>query len=174
VAHRVFPDHERAAALVRRVAFLRRLGQPIPELDLHALAQKGCVGCRSFGDLGGVSLVALANETLGADAARVERLAPEGMALGNRKRAPITYPDDGEPYISSRMQDFFGLSDGPRIADGYALVLHLLAPNQRPVQVTRDLAGFWDRHWPGIRNELKRRYPRHAWPEDPRRAIEDS
>ncbi len=173
VAHRVFADHERAAALVRRVAFLRRLGHPYPALDLDVLGRAGCAGCRSFADLGGVSLVALATEQLGPDASRVDQLAPEGLPLGNRKRAPITYPEDGEPYISSRMQDFFGLVDGPRIANGQALVLHLLAPNQRPVQVTRDLAGFWDRHWPGIRKELMRRYPRHAWPEDPRRPVEE-
>ena len=173
VAHRVFADHPRAEALARRVAFLRRLGHPFPALDLDALGRRGCVGCRSFGDLGAVSLVALANDLLGGDAPLVDRLAPEGMTLGNRRRAPITYPADGDPYISSRMQDFFGLDDGPRIANGHALVLHLLAPNQRPVQVTRDLAGFWERHWPSIRKELGRRYPRHAWPENPRKAEEE-
>ena len=58
--------------------------------------------------------------------------------------------------------------DGPRLAGGKVpLVIHLLAPNQRAVQVTSDLAGFWDRHYPTIRKELSRKYPRHAWPEDP-------
>ena len=69
------------------------------------------------------------------------------------------------------MQDFFGLSDGPRIAGDTPLVIRLLAPNQRPVQVTTDLAGFWARHYPALRKELMRRYPRHAWPEDPRTAV---
>ena len=69
------------------------------------------------------------------------------------------------------MQDFFGLADGPRIAGGTPLVLRLLAPNYRPVQVTTDLAGFWERHYPSLRKELMRRYPRHAWPEDPRNAV---
>ncbi len=171
VAHRVFADHERAEALVRRVDFLRRLGRPLPELDLEALGRAGCEGSRSLGDLGGVSLVALARERLGPAGAHLDTLAPESLPLGNRRRAPVTYPLDGEPFIASRMQDFFGLVDGPRIADGHALVLHLLAPNQRPVQVTRDLAGFWERHWPGIRKELMRRYPRHAWPEDPKKPL---
>ncbi len=171
VAHRVFSDHERAAAVVLRVAFLRRLGHPLPELDLDTLGQAGCLGCRSFNDLGGVSLVALASARLGGAAASLDTLAPEGMFLGSRRRAPITYPLDGEPYIAAKMQEFFGLVDGPRIANGHALVLHLLAPNQRPVQVTRDLAGFWERHWPGIRKELMRRYPRHAWPEDPKKPL---
>jgi ATP-dependent helicase HrpB len=72
------------------------------------------------------------------------------------------------PWVESRLQDFFGLAKGPTVAAGRApLVLHLLAPNQRAVQVTQDLAGFWERHYPAIRRELMRRYPRHAWPEDP-------
>ncbi|MDP2306079.1 MAG: ATP-dependent helicase HrpB [Pseudomonadota bacterium] len=171
VAHKVFPDHERAAALVLRIAFLRRLGHPFAELDLDELGLAACRGCRSFGDLGAVSLVPLALARLGPPAAHVDTLAPEGMWLGARRRAPITYPLDGDPYISARMQEFFGLVDGPRIANGHALVLHLLAPNQRPVQVTRDLAGFWERHWPGIRKELMRRYPRHAWPDDPKKPL---
>ncbi len=63
------------------------------------------------------------------------------------------------------------MTAGPTAAGGRVpLVLHLLAPNQRAVQVTTDLAGFWDRHYPAIRRELMRRYPRHAWPEDPRTA----
>ena len=63
---------------------------------------------------------------------------------------------------------FFGLSDTPRIAYGRVAVLaHLLAPNHRPVQVTADLAGFWERLYPQVRRELSRRYPRHQWPEKP-------
>jgi ATP-dependent helicase HrpB len=66
------------------------------------------------------------------------------------------------------LQDFFGMSEGPRVAGGRVpVVLHLLAPNQRPVQLTQDLAGFWTRHYPQVRRELSRRYPRHAWPEKP-------
>jgi ATP-dependent helicase HrpB len=69
------------------------------------------------------------------------------------------------------LQDFFGLGEGPKLLDGRVpLVLHLLAPNQRAVQVTTDLAGFWVRHYPAIRKELMRRYPRHSWPDDPRTA----
>jgi ATP-dependent helicase HrpB len=66
------------------------------------------------------------------------------------------------------LQDFFGMTDGPKLAGGrIAVVLHLLAPNQRPVQVTTDLAGFWQRTYPQVRRELSRRYPRHLWPENP-------
>jgi ATP-dependent helicase HrpB len=72
------------------------------------------------------------------------------------------------------LQDFFGLKETPRVARGQVpIVLHLLAPNQRPVQMTSDLAGFWQRLYPQVRRELSRRYPRHKWPENPlfRRAI---
>jgi ATP-dependent helicase HrpB len=84
----------------------------------------------------------------------------------------VQYGDGSRPpWIESRLQDFFGMAEGPRLAGGRVpLVLHLLAPNQRAVQVTSDLAGFWERHYPALRRELMRRYPRHAWPEDPLRA----
>ena len=166
VSHRVFPDHEAAVALVRRVAWLRRIGLDLPALDLDQIGREACQGMRSFSDLGGCSLLALTRQQIqGVD---VDRLAPERLWIGgNRKGAPVDYPEEGDPYISARLQDFFGMADGPRIADGRPLVLHLLAPNHRPVQVTTDLRGFWERHYPAVRRELMRRYPRHAWPEDP-------
>jgi ATP-dependent helicase HrpB len=83
----------------------------------------------------------------------------------------VHYEVDRDPWVESRLQDFFGAAEGPRIAEGrLPLVLHLLAPNQRAVQVTTDLAGFWQKHYPEIRKMLMRRYPKHAWPEDPRHA----
>ena len=73
--------------------------------------------------------------------------------------------------MRQRLQDFFGLATGPAVVGGRVfVVLHLLAPNKRPVQVTTDLAGFWERHYPALRRELCRKYPKHAWPEDPRTA----
>ena len=83
----------------------------------------------------------------------------------------MSYALDRPPWVESRLQDFFGLAEGPAVAQGRVpLVLHLLAPNRRAVQVTTDLAGFWVRHYTELRNQLMRRYPRHAWPEDPRHA----
>ena len=71
------------------------------------------------------------------------------------------------PWLESRLQDFFGMKQGPRVCRGkVALTLHLLSPNGRAQQVTSDLAGFWQRHYPAVRKELMRRYPRHPWPED--------
>jgi ATP-dependent helicase HrpB len=98
----------------------------------------------------------------------LDRLAPDAVALPGRRRVPVHYQPDRPPWIESRLQDFFGLTAGPAVAGGAVpLVLHLLAPNQRAVQVTSDLARFWQVHYPEIRRELARRYPRHAWPDDP-------
>jgi ATP-dependent helicase HrpB len=85
--------------------------------------------------------------------------------------AAIAYEQDRPPWIAARIQDFFGMSDGPKLANGKVpLVLHILAPNDRPIQVTSDLAGFWDRHYPTLKKELARRYPKHFFPDDPRTA----
>lgn len=98
----------------------------------------------------------------------LDRLAPTHIALPGRARVPVHYESDREPWIESRLQDFFGVKDSPSVASGRVpLVLHLLAPNYRAVQVTTDLPGFWDRHYPGLRTQLMRRYPRHKWPEKP-------
>ena len=103
--------------------------------------------------------------------AALGRLAPERVTLPGGRGVPVHYEAGKPPWIESRLQDFFCMARGPAVADGAVpLTLHLLAPNQRAVQVTTDLAGFWDRHYPALRRELGRRYPRHAWPEDPRTA----
>ena len=93
------------------------------------------------------------------------------MRLGAGREVKVLYEAGKPPSVASRLQDFFGLAKGPSVGGGKVpLVLHLLAPNHRDVQVTTDLAGFWDRHYPAIAKELRRRYPRHSWPDDPRTA----
>jgi ATP-dependent helicase HrpB len=80
----------------------------------------------------------------------------------------VHYERGKPPWVESRLQDFFGMTESPRVANGKVpLVIHLLAPNRRPVQTTTDLAGFWQRLYPQVRRELGRRYPKHAWPEKP-------
>jgi ATP-dependent helicase HrpB len=103
-----------------------------------------------------------------AAARRFREETPSFVALPHRARVPIHY-GVGEPVrIESRLQDFFGLTEGPKILGGRRkLSLHLLAPNYRAVQITEDLRGFWERHYPTVRKELMRRYPRHRWPENP-------
>ena len=97
----------------------------------------------------------------------LDRLAPETVVLPGGRKVQIEYAEGQPPAVRSRMQDFFGLARGPSICNGRVpLTLHLLAPSGRAQQVTQDLAGFWERHYPAIRRELMRRYPKHAWPEN--------
>ena len=78
------------------------------------------------------------------------------------------YERDKQPWIAAYLQEFFGTTATPTVGRGRTpLVVHLLAPNRRPVQTTTDLAGFWERLYPQVRRELMRRYPRHSWPEQP-------
>jgi len=97
---------------------------------------------------------------------------PTHLLLPSGRKAPITYPLNRNPWVESRLQDFFGMKTTPRVLNGtIPVTVHLLAPNYRAVQVTQDLSGFWKNHYPEIRKELSRRYPKHAWPEDPSRPI---
>ena len=149
-----------------------RLTSP-SEDDLAAALRASCAGRRTFAELREASLEgALLGRLDPPQGQALARLAPERVTLPGGRSVTVQYETgDKPPWIQSRLQDFFGMSDGPRLAGGRVpLVLHLLAPNLRAVQVTTDLAGFWDRHYPALRRELMRRYPRHAWPEDPLRA----
>ena len=127
-----------------------------------------CDGHRSFAELRAAGLLDTLRASLGRGAADVERLAPERVTLARGRSCVVSYEPGKPPGIASRMQDFFGMRDGPRVGGGKVpLVLELNAPSGRAQQVTTDLAGFWQRHYPAIRKELMRKYPRHAWPEDP-------
>jgi ATP-dependent helicase HrpB len=131
-------------------------------------------GCISFAELREANLLELLDAQLGDKRSLVHRLAPTHLSLPRRGRVQIHYELDQPPWLASRMQDFFGLARAPSIADGRVpLVLHLLAPNQRPVQVTTDLPGFWIKHYPALRKQLMRRYPRHPWPEDPTQLVRE-
>ncbi|HEY1552928.1 MAG TPA: ATP-dependent helicase HrpB [Kofleriaceae bacterium] len=168
-----FVDKDELAEWRARVALAAKLapssGLVAPTDD--ALAQAlgaACEGAISFAELGELNLLALLDGSLGDRRALVDRLAPTHFTLPTKRRARIHYPADQAPYLASRIQDFFGLAKAPTVGDGRVpLVLHLLAPNQRPVQVTADLPNFWVAHYPALRRQLMRRYPRHAWPEDP-------
>jgi ATP-dependent helicase HrpB len=169
-----FVDAAAIAAWRRRVALAQAhaptLALPTIDearvLDAVIAATPGRV---SFAELRAVGPTELLRGGLtGPALAAIERLAPEHVSLPGRKRVPINYEDDRPPWIESRIQDFFGLTEGPRVGAGAVpLVLHLLAPNRRAVQVTTDLRGFWAKHYPQLRNQLMRRYPRHKWPEHP-------
>lgn len=131
-----------------------------------------CSGARSFADLEGVSLLdALYARLTGEQARLLSAHAPDRITLPGGRGVKVHYEPGKPPWVESRLQDFFGMAQGPSVCAGRVpLVLHLLAPNMRAVQVTTDLSGFWERHYPAIRKELCRKYPRHSWPEDPRHA----
>jgi len=98
----------------------------------------------------------------------IDRHTPETLDIGGKRPFRLVYAPQSPPALSARIQELFGVRDLPRIALGRVQpVLHILAPNQRPVQITQDLPGFWVNHYPRIRQELKRKYPKHAWPELP-------
>jgi ATP-dependent helicase HrpB len=163
-----------------RIDFVREIEPQagLPALDAAdldvALAQL-CDGKVSFDELRAASgrgelLGALKNRLTGEQRRKLARLAPERVDLAGRSGLRVNYERERKPWLASRLQDFFGMAAGPRVGDGKVpIVLHLLGPNGRPVQITTDLAGFWERSYAGVRRELSRRYPRHRWPEDPLR-----
>jgi ATP-dependent helicase HrpB len=141
----------------------------IPAPDLPQIFPQFCLGHRSFADLqnAGDRFVPWLESRL--DSGRLQQDAPRSLRLQGGRLTKIHYAPGKTPWIASRLQDFFGMEETPRLGpQRKPLVLHLLAPNQRPVQTTTDLAGFWIRLYPQVRRELMRRYPRHAWPEDHR------
>jgi ATP-dependent helicase HrpB len=140
-----------------RIVFVRAAGHALP-LDEHTLLRALCTGKRSFADLRDENITALAEASAGAGVLR--ELAPEKLALPSGRALHITYTAGQAPHVSSRLQDFFGMARGPQLAGGRV-------PNGRDLQVTTDLAGFWKTHYPELAPALRRRYPRHSWPEDP-------
>ncbi len=102
---------------------------------------------------------------------RLEDLAPSHLQVPSGSRIPLRYAMDAPPVLAVRLQEMFGLADTPRVCNGsLPVMLHLLSPAQRPMQITDDLAGFWERTYPEVKRELKGRYPKHYWPDDPMQA----
>ena len=160
---------EELDGIVMRMRFVSEITKDaMSETVVDDVLREACETSSSFEDLRNSALADLLRAKLGALAAKIDRFAPSRVTLAKGRSVKVHYEAGKTPHIASRMQDFFGMKDTPKIGEGRVpLVLHLLAPNQRAVQVTQDLAGFWTRHYPTIRKELMRRYPRHAWPEDP-------
>jgi ATP-dependent helicase HrpB len=99
---------------------------------------------------------------------RLDALAPRRISVPSGMERGIHYAHGSAPVLAVKLQELFGLADTPRIADGQVpLTLHLLSPGGKPLQVTQDLRSFWHNTYPEVRREMKGRYPRHPWPEDP-------
>jgi ATP-dependent helicase HrpB len=162
-----FVDREELDQFLARIAFASQHAS-IPKLDVPAAFRELCQGLRSFAELktAGASFVPTLEQRIGARL--LNEIAPSRIRLPGGRQTKVNYEAGKPPWIASRLQDFFGMRETPRIANGQvALVVHLLAPNHRPVQTTTDLAGFWQRLYPELRRQLSRRYPKHAWPEKP-------
>jgi ATP-dependent helicase HrpB len=141
---------------------LQRLQFAGMESDLRALVERAASGVRALGDL------SLERGLRPDERRRLDELAPTTLPVPSGRRAPLSYQEDGTVVASVKLQELFGLADTPRVgARGVPVLLSLLAPNGRPVQLTRDLRSFWERTYPEVRKELRGRYPRHPWPEDP-------
>jgi ATP-dependent helicase HrpB len=166
-----------AVVLRQRLAFLHgRLGAPWPDVSdeaLHARVAEWLepeLGrARRRADLGridaGQALARLLPWASG-EAVRLDELAPERITVPSGSGIRIDYSDPEQPVLAVKLQEMFGLQESPRVA-GVPLLVHLLSPAGRPAAVTADLASFWRDGYKGVRAELRGRYPKHPWPEDP-------
>ena len=152
---------------------LNHLSQWCPELalpsisedDRRHLVEQVCHGSFSGKDLKDKPAKAVVKSWLSsAQQQLLEKHAPERLTLTNGRTARVAYEPGNPPHIALRIQQLYGVNTTPRIAMGRVpVLLHILAPSQRPVQITQDLAGFWRDHYPRIKQELQRKYPRHEW-----------
>ena len=159
-----------------RVAFARALDDRWPDLTDDSLGATMTSwllphlhGLRRRSQVARLDLLSILGDTLSWEQRRdLDRIAPSHVVVPTGSRIPVDYSDPAAPSIAVRLQELFGLADTPRVGDGRVpLVLQLLSPAHRPVQVTRDLAGFWRASYFEVRKDLRGRYPKHEWPDDP-------
>ena len=159
------------------LARVRSLADWCPELglprftdgELRDLLPALAAGRKSFAELRRAPLLEVLHGALShAQLAAVHREAPERLEVPSGSHVKLLYEPGKPPVLAARIQELFGLAETPRVAAGRVpVLLHLLAPNGRPQQVTADLRSFWETTYPQVRKELQGRYPRHAWPADP-------
>ncbi|WP_293854217.1 ATP-dependent helicase HrpB [uncultured Alsobacter sp.] len=163
-----------------RVMFLRRADETFPDLSDAALAASAgdwlapfIEGKTSLAQIGADSLGEALHALLPWDLGRrLEAECPTHFTAPTGNSHAIDYESGDEPVLAIRVQELFGLKDHPAMANGkLPLLLHLLSPAHRPIQITRDLPGFWRGSWAAVKAEMKGRYPRHPWPDDPASAM---
>ena len=165
---------DKAKEYLARLSCLREW---LPELDLpdfgpqpwEAFLPSWCAGCTSIADLRNRSLIDAINANLTYEqTTAIERDAPEQFKLTGGRFAKLQYEPGKPPILPARIQELFGFSQTPSIArKRVPLMLHILAPNYRVQQITHDLSSFWKNTYPDLKKELKGRYPKHKWPDDP-------
>ena len=169
------PWSENAAALRARLQLIHReLGAPWPDVSdswlLEHLDEWLAPHVRGSSLAGIDYLTALRGLLPWPEASRLDELAPERLAVPSGSSARIDYPAeaDGRPVVAVKLQEVFGLAETPRLVDGRVPVqFHLLSPARRPLAVTEDLSSFWNGPYQDVRKEMRGRYPKHPWPEDP-------
>jgi ATP-dependent helicase HrpB len=177
----VLPWRAAARGLCQRIQFLSRLegqsGWPdVSDAALLATVQDWLApylaGIKRRTQFEKIDLGAAIAGLLGPDQRRLlDRLAPTHVTVPSGSRLPVEYGAGETPVLAVRLQEMFGVQETPAIVEGRVpLVLHLLSPAGRPLQVTRDLASFWRSVYPELRGVLRGRYPRHSWPERPLQA----
>ena len=175
----VLPWDGAAGRTRERIAFVGSLEPGWPDVSDSALADSleewlgpHSAGLTRLADLALIDLAAALLDRLNWEQrAALDRLAPTHVTVPSGSRIPVDYSDPTLPALAVRLQEMFGLTATPRVGGGAVpLTLHLLSPAGRPVQVTRDLAGFWGTTYFEVRKDLRGRYPRHHWPDDPLQA----
>lgn len=172
------PWNRSASQLRARVALLRRLEGPDlwPDWSDQELRKRlpdwlgpHLLGITRIGELEDLDLAQILGSQLDwPSRQRLDHQAPAHVTVPSGRRHPIDYTQGEEPVLAVKLQEMFGASETPSIAAGRVpLLLHLLSPAGRPLQVTRDLATFWDRGYREVRAQMRGRYPKHPWPEDP-------
>ncbi len=170
-----YPDSEHpAAGFIERV---RLLAQQMPELGIEPiegetvelLLDELCQNRTSIDQLKRAPWLKTLKDMFNYQTLQaIERHVPTHLALPSGNRVQVHYPSGRKPFIEARIQELFGWKETPRIAGGrLSLQIHLLGPNYRPQQITEDLSNFWKATYFDVRKELKRRYPKHHWPDDP-------
>lgn len=173
------PWNDSAMRVRERLAFMHHHDTQWPAMNDDALVATletwffpALEGVRRWDDVAradlGTGLLSLVPPTLRKS---LDSLAPSHITVATGSRVPVSYADPAAPTVAVRIQELFGTGDTPRVGGGrVALTLHLLSPAGRPLQVTRDLGGFWAGSYAEVRKEMRGRYPRHPWPENPRDA----
>jgi len=176
----MLPWTPKARQLQQRLQFMHQLSPDWPDVSDEALTATlsdwlaaYLAGMKSRYDLQRLQLTDILEAQLSWDQRReLDEYAPSHMLVPSGSRIPVDYSDPARPILAVRLQEMFGQKETPRVAKGRVpLTLHLLSPANRPVQVTQDLASFWENTYFEVKKDLKGRYPKHDWPDDPLSAV---
>ncbi|MDF1666217.1 MAG: ATP-dependent helicase C-terminal domain-containing protein, partial [Planctomycetota bacterium] len=172
---RVMPGEEsEAGRVILRARCLKQWssdfdGPGLDDEELKELLPWLCKGCRSFEQIRKADWLGMIRGLFTSSQwQQFQRLVPESIPIPTGERKKLRYELGKRPVLAARIQELFGMKETPTVLrGGVAVNLHLLAPNNRPQQITDDLVSFWNNTYPQVRKDLRGRYPRHSWPEDP-------